>query len=416
MITNSKKEQLINKITATIYNSGNIYPPSAIDDPVYREMCDQISYNIKTTVQNAMRELIDDLYTQEQFEDDIGLKQLYNRLMNKPTKLIEIAKTYIGTKEEGGDNKGPQVEEFQKAIGKAEAESWCVSFIQYCVKKVDAELGGDENKLSQTELVLKLWNDGKDLRIDSPEAGCIMLWEHYKDGKKTGLGHAGIVTSVSKDGKTVMTVEGNTSDGSGIDRNGDGCYARQRNVASSATSTMKVLGFMKIWVESEKKDLLPDGPTEHDINVKLKEIEDQMQMFTCTKCKISKELESFSKNKSNKNGRSTWCKACIKNWKLENPDKALDSLLKCDYGLSLKEYNSLLTNQKDSCAICKRHKSNFTKRLFVDHCHKTGRIRGLLCSSCNGVLGRFNDDPSLFEAASNYLKEGSMSQISAKPP
>jgi uncharacterized protein (TIGR02594 family) len=198
--------------------------------------------------------------------------------MDKSTKLIEIAKSYIGTKESGGDNKGPQVEEFQKAIGKAESESWCVSFVQYCVKKVDAELGGEANKLSQTELVLKLWNDGKDLRIDKPEPGCLILWEHYKDGKKTGLGHCGIVTSVSRDGKTVMTIEGNTSDGSGIERNGDGVYARQRAVVSSATSTMKVLGFMKVWVESEKKDLLPDDPTEEEINVKLEEIEKEGSM------------------------------------------------------------------------------------------------------------------------------------------
>jgi hypothetical protein len=198
--------------------------------------------------------------------------------MDKSTKLIEIAKSYIGTKESGGDNKGPQVEEFQKAIGKAESESWCVSFIQYCVKKVDAELGGEANKLSQTELVLKLWNDGKDLRIDKPEPGCLILWEHYKDGKRTGLGHAGIVTSVSRDGATVMTVEGNTSDGSGIERNGDGVYARQRATVSSANSTMKVLGFMKPWVESEKRSLLPEGPTEEDINVKLEEIEKEAGM------------------------------------------------------------------------------------------------------------------------------------------
>jgi len=198
--------------------------------------------------------------------------------MDKSTKLIEIAKSYIGTKESGGDNKGPQVEEFQKAIGKAESESWCVSFVQHCVKKVDAELGGEANKLSQTELVLKLWNDGKELRIEKPEPGCLMLWEHYKDSKKTGLGHAGIVTSVSHDGTTVITVEGNTSDGSGIDRNGDGVYSRQRNVVSSTTSTMKVLGFMRPWVECKKQNLLPDGPTEDDINVKLEEIEKEIGM------------------------------------------------------------------------------------------------------------------------------------------
>ena len=187
--------------------------------------------------------------------------------MTKQEKLIEIAKTYVGTKEEGGDNKGPQVEEFQRAIGKAEGEPWCVSFIQYCVKKVDAEMGGEENKLPQTEHVMTLWRDGANLRIEKPEAGCVMLWEHYKDGKRTGLGHAGVVTKVSKDGKTVDTVEGNTSDGSGIDRNGDGCYARQRPTVSGANSTMKVLGWMRIW--DPKEELLDKIITEEEINVKL---------------------------------------------------------------------------------------------------------------------------------------------------
>lgn len=194
--------------------------------------------------------------------------------MSKQHRLVEIAKSYIGTKESGGDNKGPQVEEFQRAIGSAVAESWCVSFIQYCVKKVDAELGGDANQLPQTELVMALWNNGASLRIDNPEPGCLMLWEHYKDGKKTGLGHAGIVTRVGVG--SVDTVEGNTSDGSGINRNGDGVYSRQRPIVSSQATTMKVLGFLRVWAPEVKQSFLPDGPTLEEIEEKLKGIENDV--------------------------------------------------------------------------------------------------------------------------------------------
>lgn len=196
--------------------------------------------------------------------------------MDKESKLIEVASSYVGTKEEGGDNKGPQVEEFQQTLGNpAVGQSWCADFIHYCAKKVDAELGGDEYVLYKSQLVLDIWNktDAK-FRLAKPEPGCAMLWEHLKDGKRTGLGHAGIVTSVSRDGSSVMTVEGNTSDGSGINRNGDGCYARQRPTVSSANTTMRVLGWIKVW-DNSPKELLPSGPTEDEINLKLEEIENQ---------------------------------------------------------------------------------------------------------------------------------------------
>jgi hypothetical protein len=74
MITNSKKEELMVKITNAIYNSGTIYPPHGIDGPIYRELCTAITNNIKITVDSAFRQLLNDLYTQEEFEKDIGLK------------------------------------------------------------------------------------------------------------------------------------------------------------------------------------------------------------------------------------------------------------------------------------------------------------------------------------------------------
>jgi DNA-directed RNA polymerase subunit RPC12/RpoP len=75
------------------------------------------------------------------------------------------------------------------------------------------------------------------------------------------------------------------------------------------------------------------------------------------------------------------------------------------YGISQSEYEEILQEQEYSCAICKRHESEFTKRLSVDHDHKTLEIRGLLCHFCNSrFLGR-HSNPDLFRSAAEYLEK-----------
>jgi uncharacterized Zn finger protein (UPF0148 family) len=73
-----------------------------------------------------------------------------------------------------------------------------------------------------------------------------------------------------------------------------------------------------------------------------------------------------------------------------------------EYGMSLADFWALHTAQEGACAICqKRPTDPFT--LHVDHCHETGKIRGLLCSPCNTGLGRFKDDPERLMKAARYL-------------
>ena len=72
------------------------------------------------------------------------------------------------------------------------------------------------------------------------------------------------------------------------------------------------------------------------------------------------------------------------------------------FGLTAEQYQGMLEAQGGVCAICKRKDPK--KRLSVDHCHKSGKIRALLCSTCNLVLGKFLDDPNLFTAAAEYLR------------
>lgn len=77
------------------------------------------------------------------------------------------------------------------------------------------------------------------------------------------------------------------------------------------------------------------------------------------------------------------------------------------YGISKEDYEKLLIDQNYSCAICKNQDSqtSVTNWLFVDHCHQTGKIRGLLCNQCNCGIGAFKDDIDIIQNAIDYLNK-----------
>jgi hypothetical protein len=92
-----------------------------------------------------------------------------------------------------------------------------------------------------------------------------------------------------------------------------------------------------------------------------------------------------------------------------NPDYWREYSLRKRFGLTTEEYNILLERQNGTCAICRavevdRSKFGKSKNLCVDHCHATGRIRGLLCRKCNGALGGMQDSPELLRRAIHYLE------------
>lgn len=74
------------------------------------------------------------------------------------------------------------------------------------------------------------------------------------------------------------------------------------------------------------------------------------------------------------------------------------------FGLTLESYTSMLAEQGNSCAICKSSTPGGRGSFHVDHCHSTGRVRGLLCHSCNTSLGGFKDDARLLRSALEYLE------------
>lgn len=76
--------------------------------------------------------------------------------------------------------------------------------------------------------------------------------------------------------------------------------------------------------------------------------------------------------------------------------------LKNRYGMTLSEYESLCKAQNNACSIC-----GLIKKLNIDHDHKTGKFRGLLCFECNAGLGNMKDNPDLLRAGASYLESRS---------
>ena len=119
----------------------------------------------------------------------------------------------------------------------------------------------------------------------------------------------------------------------------------------------------------------------------------------CSSCGEVKPRNEFHVERRAKNGIRSECKACRK-------DNAYrDYYYKKKYGISLQEYNDMFANQDGCCSICGRHQVEFKNALHVDHCHHTGKVRELLCQSCNTGIGSLQDDPELLRIAVKYLEK-----------
>lgn len=171
----------------------------------------------------------------------------------KRRMLVEEAEKWTFVRESGRSNCGKEVEMFQGALGfPVVRQPWCLAFVQYCVHQVDKnyveELGFDicPTQIYHTQHVMTLWNKTpKNMRMNNgPEMGYLMVWEHWKDGRPTGMGHVGIVVNVI-DGNTMECIEGNTGPGVGVQRTGDGVYRKTRVIGT--IGDMKFKGFIKVW-------------------------------------------------------------------------------------------------------------------------------------------------------------------------
>jgi Recombination endonuclease VII len=80
-----------------------------------------------------------------------------------------------------------------------------------------------------------------------------------------------------------------------------------------------------------------------------------------------------------------------------------DAVIRKQYGITLDQYNQMLADQNHKCAICGNEDEVEGRKLAIDHCHKTGKVRGLLCGKCNRGLGLFYDNLELLQNAISYL-------------
>lgn len=180
-------------------------------------------------------------------------------------------------------------------------------------------------------------------------------------------------------------------------------------------------------------------------------------MKTCSKCNEEKPVAEFNRHRAMKDGRQAWCKKCHgaanKKWFEDNPERKrqlnkrwskensgrrnqrhrewyakpsnrakerarrkvwyarqdADFIRQLSrrrnlqrYGISEQDYSKRLAAQGGGCAVC--GKKSKKRRLSVDHCHNSRKVRGILCSGCNIGIGCLGDSPERLRAAAAYLE------------
>jgi len=144
-------------------------------------------------------------------------------------------------------------------------------------------------------------------------------------------------------------------------------------------------------------------------------------MKTCSICKIEQPLDGFIWQNKKLNKKMSYCKICnrkrqndkritepelqkqkdkdayqkykkrrteyARRYRIEKPEKTRATHLKMRYGMSIDDYDSMFLSQKGNCKICGLNQNDIKKKLGVDHCHASGKVRGLLCDTCNRFLG-----------------------------
>lgn len=134
----------------------------------------------------------------------------------------------------------------------------------------------------------------------------------------------------------------------------------------------------------------------------------------CSKCGKDKPLSDFHNCLGAPYDKAYWCKVCAalngkmhhKRRMLEDPNYRLEkrkAYIKNRHGITLQEYEDRVAQQNYSCAICEVKLLTGGHKTHLDHCHKTGNLRAILCTNCNRGLGHFQDSRDLLQKATAYL-------------
>ncbi len=140
----------------------------------------------------------------------------------------------------------------------------------------------------------------------------------------------------------------------------------------------------------------------------------EMQGRECRTCHVVKDISEFYVKKSYGKPHRAWsCKKCqsagARKWSKDNPERRTRNRwlyeIRTRYGMSESDWDALLAKQGGGCAICGTCEPNGKhSRLSVDHCHVTGKVRGILCSNCNRAIGLIQDNARLLRKAADYLE------------
>jgi len=138
-------------------------------------------------------------------------------------------------------------------------------------------------------------------------------------------------------------------------------------------------------------------------------LQQDLKEKNCNKCNTIKELENFYFTINEKTKTKYYHSRCIQCYNIYDYNIDKNIKLKKAYGITLDQYNNMLSKQDGKCMICLSDNSGFyqnkKKAFAVDHCHTTGKIRGLLCSDCNTGIGLLKENIDLLNNAIKYLNK-----------
>lgn len=115
----------------------------------------------------------------------------------------------------------------------------------------------------------------------------------------------------------------------------------------------------------------------------------------CPQCEEIKPHSEWERNKTSSDGWSSYCRSC----RAKN-NRA--GYFKRQYGITEDDRDQMIAEQMGLCVICLS-----APAAHVDHCHKTGKVRGVLCFNCNSAIGKLGDDPDTVRRAAAYLEGNS---------